>query len=474
MNAAVNYPLNCGDPTATLTRQFAKRPRASRVFDLVAQQIDRVTSSGTAGAATYKDRVLLRQTSAATVADFALRPEQALGGLSNYVFTATSDSDAVLAIESTDIGVVARHVSPGTTVVRMRTSQGETQSARLTTSASGSDTVDSFSGWAEGSLARHITDQVVNRLADKTPITPQTVTYQSVFFGNPTTVTTEHRSGNLIDMFSAWPGNTHVVGSGLTPGHQDPDGPWVRSTTHWLADVDLTCVSGWNVGSNGVIRATMVSPEHWVCCKHGWQPKTGDVLRFIGRDAGAGQPEQVSTHTVIDTENVPGRVDIRVGRISPALPEWISFAKVLPKTCVDQLPGAWYDARLACFKLNQDFQALPAGAGSPVESFSRLGWGTASGYGVNGAADNLELLQGFTNPIRFLDSGNPTFVLVNGEAVLVSVHSSAVGGPFISDDTTSVSGVTTTPIYDAINTVMTSLGGGYQLTAVDLSEFPSY
>jgi hypothetical protein len=167
-------------------------------------------------------------------------------------------------------------------------------------------------------------------------------------------------------------------------------------------------------------------------------------------------------------------VDIRVGRISPALPEWISFAKVLPKTCVNQLPGAWYDARIACFKLNQDLQALPAGALVPRDSFARMGWGTTSGFVPNGAVDNLEVFQGFTNSIRFLDSGNPTFVLVNGEAVLVSVHSSAETGPFVSDDTTSLFGVPQTPIYDSINTVMTSLGGGYQLTDVDLSEFPTY
>jgi hypothetical protein len=468
--SAKNYPLNCGGPTATFVRQFAKRSRPERRFDLATQQINRITTSGTASTATLKDRVLDRQTGASSVADYELRPDSVVNTVKLLDFSVSSDSESILSIDNTASGFVARHVTPGSTTVRMVTQDGETQSATLATSASTGGVVDTFSEWADTSLARHMTDQIVGRFSGKAPLTPTVVQMPSYLFGTYSTYSYHYRSSELINLFSSWPGNTHVVGTGLATGHQNPDGPWIRSTTHWLADVDLTCVSGWNVGSNGVIRATMVSPEHWICCKHGWEPKTGDTLRFIGRNAGAGQAEQVSVHTVTETVNLPGRVDFRVGRISPPLPDYISFAKVLPKTSVSQLPGVWYDAPIPAFKLNQDFQALPVGTGSPRQSFARLAWGSDVGV----LFGELEFLGQFTNYIRFLDSGNPTFVLVNGEAVLVSTHSSAVGGPFVSDDTTSLFGVAFTPIFDQINTAMTTLGGGYQLTTVDLSGFPTY
>jgi hypothetical protein len=77
------------------------------------------------------------------------------------------------------------------------------------------------------------------------------------------------------------------------------------------------------------------------------------------------------------------------------------------------------------------------------------------------------LYRQLTNTIRFLDSGNPTFALINGEAVLLSVHSTQDGGPFLSGHLPEGN-------YESINAAMTTLGGGYQLTPIDLSAFPTY
>jgi hypothetical protein len=62
------------------------------------------------------------------------------------------------------------------------------------------------------------------------------------------------------------------------------------------------------------------------------------------------------------------------------------------------------------------------------------------------------------------DSGQPAFVLINGEPVLLGVTTGGgtSTGTLISEEIT------------AVNTMMTTLGGGYQLTAIDLSAFPTY
>jgi hypothetical protein len=470
MLIARNYPLDCGDPTANFVRQFAKRTRSGRFFDLAVAQLDRIVTPGATSSVADKDRVFTRQSGAESVSDFLVTP---LANVSEFqaapTFTATASNTSVFAIQSQADGFLAVYGEDGTTAIQVRTQAGETQSVKLTAAEFVSATVDQFSSWATGSLARHIWDQTTSRLAGKTAIAPVNVAQPGALWAPAYTLS--YRSSDLINMFSSWPGNTHVVGTGLAPGHKNPDGPWVRSTNHWLADVDLTCVSGWN-SRVGVIRATMVSPEHWVCCKHGWEPSTGDVLRFIGRSAGPGQPEQVSVHTVTATQNLPGQfVDVRVGRISPALPQYISFAKVLPKNCREKLPGFDLNSVIPSVKFNQDMQALVAGTIYPRLPTDRS-WATSNQF----LTGELQPLQEFTNPIRFLDSGNPTFVLINGQAVLVSVHTSPTGGAFLSAaaEVQYLGEAVQPPIYDAINTAMTGLGGGHQLTDVDLSGFPTY
>jgi hypothetical protein len=58
------------------------------------------------------------------------------------------------------------------------------------------------------------------------------------------------------------------------------------------------------------------------------------------------------------------------------------------------------------------------------------------------------------------DSGNPSFILVRGEPVLIHTLTWATtGGPFLSDPEN----------YNKINQFMSALGGGHQLTPVYLN-----
>jgi hypothetical protein len=475
LTPASNYPLDCGSPTATFARQFAKRSRSERGFDIVAQQSLRPTSTGTESVVEVNDRVLNRLAGATSVSDYVVQAETAQGTSLSDTFSATYaatvEPSGIFSVSpegNSTSRFIASHVSNGVAVVRVQSRSGETQSLRLS-AVTGDGAVDRFAEWKAGSLARHIWDGTFARLNDRPPITPQIVPQNFGILGN---VQYEYRSAPFLNIYSQWPGNTHVIGNGLVAGHQDPAGPWVRNPDFWLADVDLTCVSAWNVGTNGVVRATAISPEHWVSCQHGWQPKVGDTLYFVGRSAGAGEPQPVSTHTVTAVTGVPG-ADLRVGRMTPALPEWISFAKVLPSDHRLHLPSGDNTAFLPVFRVNQDFQMnvhawRPAGVRLHVLADLSPFTGEYSQY------------RQLTNDVRFLDSGNPTFCLISGEAVLLSTQTSYIAGPFLSDDgvvppsSASPGGQRANFNYDLINAAMSTLGGGYQLTPIDLSAFPTY
>ena len=66
----------------------------------------------------------------------------------------------------------------------------------------------------------------------------------------------------------------------------------------------------------------------------------------------------------------------------------------------------------------------------------------------------------FTETLIGGDSGNPAFLLVNGEAILLLTHHYSTGGPFYTGHLA------------AVNAAMAQLGGGYQLTEAELAVLP--
>jgi hypothetical protein len=77
-----------------------------------------------------------------------------------------------------------------------------------------------------------------------------------------------------------------------------------------------------------------------------------------------------------------------------------------------------------------------------------------------------------TKPDRFAfyetiidgDSGNPAFLIIDDELVIITVWTFAGAG----------AGTSIAYHKDAINTMMATLGGGYSLTEIDLSGFTDF
>lgn len=211
---------------------------------------------------------------------------------------------------------------------------------------------------------------------------------------------------------------------------------YVRSTTCWAKDIDLTCASPWNSEGGNLLAGTLISPRHIVFANH-YQLSVGTTIRFVAMNGTVVNRTMTAKQAVDD--------DIMVGLLDSDVPAGISFAKVLPDDAETKLR-----AGSPVLAFDQEEKAL-------VIDFSWVAngvlWGDRPVTNQTRATYAESLISG--------DSGNPGFVIINGEAVLVTTWT--YGGPG--------AGPAMHGHISGINAAMTALGGGYQLTTIDLSGF---
>ena len=224
---------------------------------------------------------------------------------------------------------------------------------------------------------------------------------------------------------------------------------FVRNTNCWAYSYDLTCISPWNSSSNPDwdeqhMAGTLITPQHIIFAKH-FQPNNGDVFRFIDRQ------NNEFLRTLVRKTNVTG--DIAIGLLDGALPtNSFCFAKVLPSD-YDAYINTGY--KLPALYLDQEEKALVA----DLRWVSQDG-GTKLNVPVN------ETRSTFNEPLYDGDSGNPAFIIINDELVLLTVWT-----------TSSYYGTSVTEFKDEINQSILSLDTAqgitnmYQLTEIDLTEF---
>jgi len=281
-----------------------------------------------------------------------------------------------------------------------------------------------FVGWEENSLARHISDSIDTLLSAHNPTTGKSI-YS----------TRNHSSANYVYNPNCW--------------------------AYGLSSL-LTSNSPWNSGfNNGRGAGTLISPRHIAFATH-YQLSTNSTLRYVKMDG------TVVTRTMISKKSLPNYKaaypDITIGLLDSDVPEGISFAKVLPQNISSYLPtlyaGSVNVPRIPAVFIDQEEKAL-------IEDWFKDEFlhplPYAPGYFIFvDRPTNATRAAYYENPVDG-DSGSPVYVIINGEAVLLTV-------------TTFNSGIGTSirHNYSAINTVMSDLGGGYQLTDIDLSNFTIY
>lgn len=227
---------------------------------------------------------------------------------------------------------------------------------------------------------------------------------------------------------------------------------FVRNPNCWAAGLNLTCASPWNSTAGQQMAGTLISPRHVLFCRHlNFFPSVGATIKFVTAN------NQVISRTISNMGLYAGSgpltffPDIAIGLLDSDVPESITFAEVLPADWEDYMPSLSRLSSVQCLRLNRVERATTA----------RFG-------GV--ALNRFQCYVPPANELPFFewivvgDSGNPVFLFINSRPVVLGTFTNggAGVGTFISSQITQV------------NEIMTTLGGGYQLTTTDLSGFPSY
>jgi len=216
---------------------------------------------------------------------------------------------------------------------------------------------------------------------------------------------------------------------------------YVRNTGAWTHGLDLTCISPWNSAGGDQLAGTLVSPRHIVYATH-FQMPVGATVRFVTAD------NVVVERTLVGKSSLPtvGESmfpDVTVGVLDSDVPPTIGFATILPSDWARYFADGRLD--VPCIALDQEEKAL-------VTSL----WWLNEQASCNSPSDATQ--AAFFEDIVRGDSGNPAFMIVRGRAVLLTVWSFGGGGL----------GTFVTAQKAAINRMMADLGGGYQLTEIDL------
>jgi len=212
---------------------------------------------------------------------------------------------------------------------------------------------------------------------------------------------------------------------------------YVRNTGCWAKNIDLSPLSPWNSSGNTQKGGTLISPRHIVFANHFTIPN-GSTLIFVDMN------NNCYIRTITNSLQV-GSTDIRIGILDSDLPSNVSFCQV---ASLDLANLATNSNRIAVLYTDQEEKAL-------VGDF----YNTSSVGNMRQPTDAQR--ASFYEQAISGDSGGPVGFVYNNKLILLFTFFHGYGG----EDGPSM------PYYiDQINSVMTTLGGGYTLSIFNQSD----
>ncbi|KAL4227104.1 hypothetical protein ACF0H5_015077 [Mactra antiquata] len=222
---------------------------------------------------------------------------------------------------------------------------------------------------------------------------------------------------------------------------------YVRSQKCWAHSLDLTAISPWNSQGHTRKAGVLITPRHALWARH-YSMKVNTTIRFVDGD------NNVVDRKIVKTRAVPNEghsslhgYDIVVGELDQDVPSEISFVKVLPRNITTIRTSGF---RIPAF--DTDFEEKALVADLSYERGNMVGLATPSHQSIRYPYFETKIVG---------DSGNPVFLVIDGEIVLLFVFT--YGG--------SGSGTSITYHYNNINQILQNWGSNYRLTEVDLSKY---
>jgi hypothetical protein len=401
MLAARNHPINCGTLAGSTARKFAKFAIEERSFDITASEVRRIVSPGALSTVT-KDKN-------GTTAGTPLK-----------VF-----SRQVSAGYETDFAIAVSPLKPGYFKASTFSSDDESVLAvageNAVFNAPGQCTLRVTSVEGETSLTRVVSSSSQSSTVD---------TFSSWASGS----LAAHCVNQIDSMISGrTQANVYDVADGTT---------FSRNPNCWANAIDVSCASPWNSSHGNQRGGTLISPRHVLFCLHAdFYPPVGATLAFVAQSGAVVFRQLQAIERLVDV------ADFTVGLLDAGVGEGVTFARVLPGNYGSYLPSL------------DDFSTVPAMFFDQNENAHISGVRALANVYITAFSPAY---ADYYDDVIVGDSGKPSFLVINSQAVLLGVHSTPKSGSHVAHAA------------NAINAAMTTLGGGYQLTSFDLSGFPTY
>ncbi len=222
---------------------------------------------------------------------------------------------------------------------------------------------------------------------------------------------------------------------------------YVRNPDLWCGDLDITCASPWNSSGGHKRAGTLVTPRHVIGAAH-YEYSVGAVVRFVAKDGTVHDRTVAGKVRHPESENY--HPDLTIYTLDSDLPSTIKPCAVMPSDYTSYLVNE--QVKTACLGLDQEEKALI------------IDWN--SGGRMRTPTDPNRLIF-HENKISG-DSGNPAFIIVDGELVLVTVWTfgGAGSGTAVADYISDINGMIATADTQA------GVSTNYTVTEADFSTFP--
>lgn len=446
---ATYTPPNLGDLATAPSVYHKCGPRCSSSFYLTATRDNALDGSGSAVPGQVDDLIVQNYTSVPVRTDYKVTVESLLPASSGAKLVNVTSSDETVLL-SPDSNGTATAVATGTATLVARAADGELSARRVDVTVSPSTSLTTWTGYAADSLAYHCNSQIDGLTAGK-PLTS-------------------------MDLWAY---------------RNDSQSSYTWNRGCWAYGVaNIGCMSPYNTYTGVGGGGALITPRHAVFCHHlGYYPRVGTKVRYVRSD---NTTEEVTVEAVKAHPYTAGWIiakqDIVICKYDRDIS--VPFAKVLPADPSGYFPSvattdtAMYNAAigtllsigspyiLACHTSQTKKLAVSAITVLPNTPTPRYEPGEnppAIEYSgvkhITGASDfRFSDIGG--NPLGQTPSvgasGAPAFIVINNELVITNVWTTpTVGYGFYTDAT-------------IVNGMLDDLGGGYNLTEVDLSEFPTY
>lgn len=218
-------------------------------------------------------------------------------------------------------------------------------------------------------------------------------------------------------------------------------GEFRPNSAFWLKDVDFSCASPWNSDRGQLKAGTLISKRHIIFAKH-FPIEKGSRIVFIGTD-GSICPLYVDAVKEIDQS------DIAIGLLNAEVTPGVSPAKILPTDYAKYIGNG---NGLPTVSFTQGEKAC-------VNDLNAIATNAVSRYMTSRKPTDSRRIQ-FRDKLIIGDSGNPVFLIVGNEPILLYCLKTggAGGGPAIHR------------YRNEIQQAMDELCPGYKLEEFDFSK----